>query len=87
MQMPQTPGSEGPRTGPTDFSPQTPNFDDDESLAVVVRELSSYFADIIQAPHTFEQLRTASIGHILKPLVCLFGALSTSFRTFLELLL
>ena len=69
MQMPQTPGSEAPRTGQTDFFPQTPAFDDDESLAVVIRELSSYFVDAILAPHTFEQLRTALVGHILKPLV------------------
>lgn len=69
MHMPQTPGSEGPRTGYSDFSLQTPTFDDDESLAVIVRGLSSYFVDVIQAPHTFEQLRTALVGHILKPLI------------------
>ena len=69
MQMPQTPGSERPRTGQTETFPRTPVFDDDETLAVVVRELSSYFVDTIQAPHTFEQLRTALIGHILKPIV------------------
>ena len=28
-----------------------------------------YFVDAIEAPHTFEQLRTAAIGHILKPLI------------------
>lgn len=28
-----------------------------------------YFVDAIEAPYTFEQLRTASKGHILKPLV------------------
>ena len=69
MQMPQTPGSERPRTAQTETFPQTPIFDDDEPLAVVVRDLSSYFVDIIQAPHTFEQLRTALVGHILKPIV------------------
>ena len=70
MQMPQTPISEGQRTGCSDFneSIQTPTFDDDESLAVIIHELSSYLEDIVQAPHTFEQLRTASVGHILKPL-------------------
>lgn len=69
MQMPQTPGSEGPKTGQTGAFPQTPVFDDDESLAVIVHELSAYFVDIIQAPHTFEQLRTDLVGHILKPIV------------------
>ena len=68
MQMPQTPVSEGPRTGYSEFSIQTPTFDGDESLAVLIHELSSYFEDVVQAPHTFEQLRTASVGHILKPL-------------------
>ena len=68
MQMPQTPGSEGPRTGYSEFSIQTPTFDGDESLGAIIHELSSYFEDVIQAPHTFEQLRTASVGHILKPL-------------------
>ncbi len=28
-----------------------------------------YFVDAIEAPHTFEQLRTAAVGHILKPLI------------------
>ena len=69
MQMPHTPGSEGPWTGQSDFFVQTPIFDDDESLIVIVHELSSYFVDLIQAPHTFEQLRTALVGHILKPLI------------------
>ena len=69
MQMPQTPGSERPRTGHTESFPQTPIFDGDEPLAVVLRDLSYYFVDIIQAPHTFEQLRTALVGHILKPIV------------------
>lgn len=31
--------------------------------------MKSYFIDAIEAPHTFEQLRTASVGHILKPLI------------------
>ena len=69
MQMPQTPGSEDPRTGQSEYSVQTPDFDADESLAVIIRDLSSYFVDVIQAPHTFEQLRTALVGHILKPLI------------------
>lgn len=66
--MPQTPLSGGPRTGL--FEPQLslPNIDEDEPLVEVVRELSEYFEDAIEAPHTFEQLRTASVGHILRPL-------------------
>ena len=31
--------------------------------------LNRFFIDAIEAPHTFEQLRTASVGHILKPLI------------------
>ena len=69
MQMPQTPTSEGLRTGQTEWVPPLPTIDEDEPLSEVIRELSQYFVDAIEAPHTFEQLRTASIGHILKPLV------------------
>ncbi|KAL8949359.1 MAG: hypothetical protein Q9222_004524 [Ikaeria aurantiellina] len=69
MQMPQTPMSEGLRTGQTDWVPPLPIIDEDEPLAEVVHELSQYFVDVIEVPHTFEQLRTASVGHILKPLV------------------
>lgn len=32
-----------------------------------------YFQDAIEAPHTFEQLRTASVGHILRPLTKLLS--------------
>ena len=55
-------------TGYSEFSIQTPTFHGDESLADIIHGLSSYFEDVVQAPHTFEQLRTASVGHILKPL-------------------
>ncbi|KAG7004943.1 hypothetical protein G7Y79_00022g051640 [Physcia stellaris] len=71
MQMPHTPGSEGPWTGQSDLFIQTPIFDDDESLIVIVHELSSYFVDLIQAPHTFEQLRTAVHPGIVSALLML----------------
>ncbi|KAF6236024.1 hypothetical protein HO173_005652 [Letharia columbiana] len=67
--MPQTPSSGGPRTGQTDWQLDPPRIDQDEPLGEIVRQLSVYFIDAIEAPHTFEQLRTASVGHILKPLI------------------
>ncbi|KAL8824945.1 MAG: hypothetical protein Q9191_004714 [Dirinaria sp. TL-2023a] len=69
MHLPQTPPSEGPRTGQSDWLPAPPVIDDHESLTFLCADLSTYFIDVIQAPHTFEQLRTASVGHILKPLI------------------
>ena len=69
MRLPQTPPSEGPRTGQSDWLPPPPEIEDNESLTLLCDDLSTYFIDVIQAPHTFEQLRTASVGHILKPLI------------------
>lgn len=69
MRFPQTPLSEGPRTDQTDWLPPPPIFADDESLSVLCDDLSTYFIDVIDAPRTYEQLRTASVGHILKPLI------------------
>ena len=66
IQMPQTPSS-GLPTGQMQWPP-LPTVDEDESLAVVVRETSQYFVDVIDAPHTFEQLRT-SAGSSLRPLI------------------
>ncbi|KAI4103795.1 MAG: hypothetical protein LQ339_004127 [Xanthoria mediterranea] len=71
--MPQTPISEGLRTGQMDWLPPVPLIEDDQPFSEVVRELSQYFVDAIEVPHTFEQLRTASVGNILRPLV---GSLS-----------
>lgn len=61
--LPQTPLSGVPRPGLT-----LPSIDDNELIAEVVRQLSEYIEDAVVAPHTFEQLRTASVGHILRPL-------------------
>ncbi|KAI4205814.1 MAG: hypothetical protein LQ346_001393 [Caloplaca aetnensis] len=61
--------SEGFRTGQTQWMPPLPIIEEDEPLSEVIHELSQYFVDAIEAPHTFEQLRTASVGHLLKPLV------------------
>ena len=69
MYMPQTPPSDAPRTGQSDWLPPPPAIEDDESLTSLCNDLSTYFIDVIQAPHTFEQLRTALVGHILKPLI------------------
>lgn len=69
MYMPQSPSSEGPRTGQSDWLPPPPAIEDDESLLTLCNDLSTYFIDVVQAPHTFEQLRTASVGHILRPLI------------------
>ncbi|KAL9599484.1 MAG: hypothetical protein Q9219_003823 [cf. Caloplaca sp. 3 TL-2023] len=67
--MPQTPMSEGLRTGQTEWMPPLPIIEEEQPLAEVIRDISQYFVDAIEAPYTFEQLRTASVGHILKPLV------------------
>ncbi|KAL9046972.1 MAG: hypothetical protein Q9214_000334 [Letrouitia sp. 1 TL-2023] len=40
MQMPQTPISEGLMTGQTEWLPPVPTIDEDESLSIVIRELS-----------------------------------------------
>ncbi|KAI4129485.1 MAG: hypothetical protein LQ338_002202 [Usnochroma carphineum] len=85
MQRPQTPTSQALRTSQTECMPPLPDFKEDQPLSEVIRELShfrhlhklEYFVDAIEAPHTFEQLRTASVGHILKPLV---GSLSDRCR-------
>ena len=69
VQMPQTPSSGGPLTGQTEWQLPLPNFDGGEPFDELVRQLSEYFVDAIEAPHTFEQLRTAAVGHILKPLI------------------
>lgn len=37
--------------------------------AVSLTWLRRFFVDAIEAPHTFEQFRTASVGHILRPLI------------------
>lgn len=42
MQMPQTPISEGLMTGQTEWLPPVPTIDEDESLSVVIRELSQF---------------------------------------------
>jgi len=68
MYMPQTPTSGGPPTGQSELPPP-PVIEDDESLIILCNDLSTYFIDVIQVPHTFEQLRTASVGHILRPLI------------------
>ena len=65
----ETPPSEGPRPGQPDRLPPPPSIEENESLAILCSDLSTYFVDVIQAPHTFEQLRTASVGHILKPII------------------
>lgn len=44
------------------------DFGANASLSDIAEELSSHIDHIIQAPYTFEQLRTASIGHLLQPL-------------------
>ncbi|KAL8854386.1 MAG: hypothetical protein Q9221_000873 [Calogaya cf. arnoldii] len=67
--MPQTPASGGLRTGQTEWLPPVPLIEEDQPFSEVVRELSQYFVDAIEAPHTFEQLRTASVGNILRPLI------------------
>ena len=40
MQMPQTPTSEGLRTGQTDWLPPVPIIEEDQAFSEVIRELS-----------------------------------------------
>ncbi|MCJ1268980.1 hypothetical protein MMC22_008868 [Lobaria immixta] len=61
--------SEVPLSGSTDRLPPLPDFEEDERLMVIVSELSLYFVEAIETPHTFEQLKTTSAGHRLKPLI------------------
>ncbi|KAH0558418.1 hypothetical protein GP486_004925, partial [Trichoglossum hirsutum] len=49
--------------------PQPPTIENDESFDNIVRKLSHYFIDAVDYPHTFEQLRTTSVGRKLGPLV------------------
>lgn len=53
----------------TESSPEVPIIQDDESFANIVRKLSFYFAEVIEAPHSFEELRTLPIGRSLVPLI------------------
>ncbi|MCJ1414062.1 hypothetical protein MMC32_000387 [Xylographa parallela] len=65
---PTTP-SEGPRTGISEWAPSLPDIQEDEPFAEIVRDLSIYIEDIIDLPHTWEQLRGAQGVYLLKPLV------------------
>ncbi|TKA76639.1 hypothetical protein B0A55_04934 [Friedmanniomyces simplex] len=49
--------------------PITPHIDGRESFDILVRKLSVYFVQQIQAPQTWEELRTVLYGKHLKPLV------------------
>ncbi|MCJ1474732.1 hypothetical protein MMC13_003392 [Lambiella insularis] len=64
-----TTASEGPRTGISEWAPSLPEIDEDEPFADLVRDLSLYIEDIIDLPHTWEQLRGAQGTHLLKPLI------------------
>ena len=44
------------------------DLEDNPSLQDITSELYRQIEHVIQAPYTFEQLRTASIGHLLQPL-------------------
>ncbi|OCK76614.1 hypothetical protein K432DRAFT_408020 [Lepidopterella palustris CBS 459.81] len=50
-------------------SPELPVIGDDEPFAELVRKLSFYFTDAIEAPHTFDELRTMPTGRSLAPLI------------------
>lgn len=63
--LPQTPMSGGQRSNPQDL----PVFDDEEPLMELIGKLSVYFEDNVDAPHTFEQLRTSEKGQMLRPLI------------------
>ncbi|MCJ1397763.1 hypothetical protein MMC11_000959 [Xylographa trunciseda] len=65
---PTTP-SEGPRTGISEWAPSLPDIHENEPFTELVRDLSIYIDDIIDLPHTWEQLRGAQGVHLLKPLV------------------
>ncbi|MCJ1408166.1 hypothetical protein MMC19_002239 [Ptychographa xylographoides] len=65
---PTTP-SEGPRTGISEWAPSLPDIAEDESFADLVRDLSIYIEDVIETPHTWEQLRTGPGSQLLKPLI------------------
>ena len=66
--LPPTP-SEGPRTGQSAWAPSLPAVGDDQSFVDVVSSLTGYINGIIDASHTFEQLKTTSAGHVLRPLI------------------
>lgn len=53
----------------TESSPEVPVIEDDEPFADIVRKLSFYFADAIEAPHSFGELRTLPTGRSLAPLI------------------
>lgn len=52
-----------------DEAPKPPDISDDEPFAELVRKLSFYFVDAIEAPYTFEQLRTVAASRRLDPLI------------------
>ncbi|KAI9850980.1 MAG: hypothetical protein M1830_006932, partial [Pleopsidium flavum] len=58
-----------PTTVPSKSYPELPDIDDDQSFAELTRELSLYFVKAIETTHSFEQLRTSSVGHDLRPLI------------------
>lgn len=82
--LPPTP-SEGPRTGQSAWAPSLPAIGDDQSFVDVVSSLTGYvrprvvllpllivfryFNEVIDVSHTFEQLKTTSTGHVLRPLI------------------
>ncbi|KAI9774301.1 MAG: hypothetical protein M1840_004195 [Geoglossum simile] len=70
MAPPETPSHYGGHSHMAfEACPQPPTIELDEPFTGIVRKLSHYFIDAIDYPHTFEQLRTTSIGRKLRPLV------------------
>ncbi|KND93229.1 Calcium channel YVC1 [Tolypocladium ophioglossoides CBS 100239] len=63
----QPPREMSPVSARLDFD--LPDIAEDDTFRQVVRKLSFYFADAIEMPSTFEQLRTTAAGNCLRVLV------------------
>jgi hypothetical protein len=66
--LPPTP-LDGPRTEAFGWTPSMPDVKESQSFLELVRSVSVYVEDAIDVHHTFEQLRTTAVGHVLQPLV------------------